>query len=69
MARLDRATRSGTVVSRSLAVLMPTVAATLEMTDNGGIVPDRVARSSRAMTGKGKALLPPMTDLSAIHGS
>src|SRR5580658_4343695 len=54
MARLDRATRSGTVGSRPPAVVIPIVAATLELTASGSIVPDRVARSTRAMTRKGR---------------
>jgi hypothetical protein len=56
MARLDRATRSGTVLSRPSVVAIPIVAATLEMTGHHGIGPDRVARSSRAMTVTGRCL-------------
>ena len=57
MARLDRATLFGTVVSRPTTVLIPIVAARLEMTDYDDVVPDRVARSSRALTVKGNATL------------
>jgi hypothetical protein len=50
MARLDRATRSGPVVSRPPAVLKTIVTAALEMTAYRGTALDRVAWPSRAMT-------------------